>query len=948
MAKITYDGQSFSLDHRRIWLVSGAIHYPRIARGLWRDRIRAAKQAGLNCIETYAFWNAHEPEPGRFDFTGNLDVRRFVEIVAEEGMFCIFRPGPYICAEWDNGGLPAWLHRVKKDRRSGTMKIREGNGPFLSAASRYLTAVMGQVADLQITSPIGRGRPAAHPTVNAPGEAAGGFVGQGGGPILMVQVENEWFSHNDEQDEQYHQQLIRLLREAGADVPLNVCNQLWQEVDGTIHTWNGSAHLAADLRQLRTVQPDKPRLMTEYWPGWFDAWGSKHANTVDADKHLYRLASILAAGAQYNVFMFHGGTNFEFWGGRTVGSPATFMTTSYDYDAPLLEAGGRAQKYATTKRMSTFASQFGSVFSHLDPARHPAVIDPREDDHPLSVVHLAGQRGGVVFLLKDAKDRTQRTALLLPNGLSLPVPLGSQRAAWLLLDARLGATATLDFTNLSPLAWVDEQLLVLFGPANAEGIVSLDGAQVEMKVPAGKTPRTEQVNGITLLVLNTEMADASYAFAGGWVVGSAGLDQDGEPQPLKGWPTQTRVAPDGRVTKYKTTTIRKPVTPKLGPWRHADTRELLDGSAPSYRPIDGPESFDKLGNDRGYGWIHLDLPKAALKNTASKVLAPEAADRLHFYVDGKFRQLLGNAPGATDFAPAAFRIGSPMTVLVDNLGRFNYGQRVGETKGLASHLYAVTPLKLPKPERVGQPSPDPFAVHGYVSHQRRGSVHPAEGLVWTVKPSGRQPVVFDLDHFPADAVLKINGEPTAVWHHHESGAFQRFLLDPADDGPFSGGQNRIELALFDPLPPDIDPLRHVGLYQATTNLTAKAKWSFSPWTGPPASDAFADPAPPARAKSKPLDRPAWYRTAFTVSSTRCPLFFYPKGMSKGQLYLNGRNLGRYFIQTRDRQPVPPQLLYYLPEPWLNTDEANELTVFDEHGFPPTNARLAYEELGPFH
>ena len=942
MAKISYDGQSFSLDGRRIWLVSAAMHYPRIPRGLWRDRIRAAKQAGVNCIETYGFWNAHEKQPGRFDFSDNLDVRHFVELIAEEGMFCIMRPGPYVCAEWDNGGLPAWLHRVKPDRRSGPMKLREGSGPFLSAVSRYFSEFIGQLKDLQITSPTDRGKPPLTPTTNAPGRAAGGFVGQGGGPIVMVQVENEWFSQHPEQESSYHQQLIRLLREAGVEVPLNVCNQLWQEVDGTIHTWNASDRLTANLRQLRAVQPDAPALVSEYWTGWFDRWGDKHADTVDARKHFARMVGILAAGAQYNLYMFHGGTNFGFTGGRTVGGPDVYMTTSYDYDAPLLEAGGRGDKYDATKRVSTFATQFAPLLADLEPARHPAAVSPDTDDHPLSVIHLTGARGGVVFVIKSPKDKTKQTTLSLPNGLSLPVPLGDEPAVWLPVDARLGSGVTLDYTNLSPLAFVADRLLVLVGPAGSDGALSIDGLHIDLKVPRGKTPAVEDVDGLTLLVLNPAMADASYATPQGWAVGCGGLDETGQPLPRRGWPTLSRIALDGAITTSKSPPPRKPTAPRLGAWYSADTPDLLDGSAATYRAIDGPASFEELGNDEGYGWVHLDLPRTA--GAKPRVLSPGSGDRLHVYREGKFEQLIGHSLGGNRMAPATLRVGGKMTVLIDNLGRFNFGMRLGERKGLLAPLFAVKPVKLPKPKRTSQPSPDPFAVRGYVQDHRHGDVSAAEGLSWNVKPAGRKPMILEFDALPVSAVLKVNGEPVEFWHHHQSGGFQQFLLDPADDGPFTGGQNVIELALFQPLPEDLSVLKSVKLYQATSDLTAKAKWSFSPW-GVPDAGAFVDTA--TQAQAKPNDRPTWFRTAFSVVSTRCPLFVFPKGMSKGQLFLNGRNLGRYFIQTRDQQPVPPQTHYYLPEPWLNVGGENELLLFDEHGFAPTQTKLVYNELGPY-
>ncbi|MEM9883270.1 MAG: beta-galactosidase [Planctomycetota bacterium] len=947
MAKVTYDAQSFSLDRRRLWLVSAAMHYPRIPRGLWRDRIRAAKQAGFNCIETYAFWNAHEPEPGVFDFTDNLDVRRFVEIVAEEGMFCWFRPGPYVCAEWDNGGLPPWLHRVKPDRRSGAMRLREGSGPFLSAVSRYYSAVMEQVADLQVTRPVAQGRPAASPTRNTPGAVAGGFAGQGAGPIVLLQVENEWFCRNDEQEEAYHQQLIRLLREAGAEVPLTVCNQLWQPVDGTIHTWNASANLPADLRQLAAVQPDAPRLVSEYWTGWFDHWGGEHADTVDAGKHFYRMAAVLAAGSQPNLFMFHGGTNFGFTGGRTVGGPSMYMTTSYDYDAPLLEAGGRAGKYDLTKRIATFASQFGGVFAHLEPAAHAVAVAPDEGDHPPSVIHQRGGRGGVTFILRSPNDKQKQATLLLPNGLSLPVPLGGLRAVWLLTDTPLSGGVTLDYTNLSPLAWVDDRLLVLYGPAGAGGLVSLDGAQVEVTVPTGKTPKVEHVNGVTLLVLNPAMADAGYAHPEGWVVGARALDQHDEPLPRRGWPTRTLVMPGGEVTKTKQSAMRRPTAPSLDAWQAAGCDAHLDGSARDYTVTKGPAAFDDLGRDYdyGYGWARLRLPESSAAK-AVKAISPGSGDRLHVYRGGKFERLVGLSVGGNGLAPAPLRGAGEWVVLIDNLGRFNYGPRVGERKGLLDHFYAVEPVRLPKPKRRPQNGPDPFALAGYVPQQRRGDVRPAEAWVWHVKPAGRRPVVLELNAPLRDAVVKVNGEPVAVWHHEGSAGFQRFVLDPADDGPFNGGQNELELAFFTPAERDAAKPADAGvrLWQTTANLTAKAEWAYAPWS-PPAEDAYAPGTMPKNAKA--FDRPTWYRATFRVAGTRCPLFFDADGLSKGQLYLNARNVGRYFVQTRDGQDVPPQRRYYLPEPWLNLDGDNVLTLFDEHGFSPHRSSLVYDELGPY-
>src|ERR1044071_9639276 len=145
MPSATFDGRSFMLDGRRIWLVSGSGHYARIPHELWEQRILSAKAAGLNCIETPVFWNRREPRPGSFHFKGDNDLRRFVQLIGAAGLYCILRPGPFIGQQWDGGGLPAWITGIKG------VKLRVHNGPFLEACSRYLTAVAGQVRDLQAT-----------------------------------------------------------------------------------------------------------------------------------------------------------------------------------------------------------------------------------------------------------------------------------------------------------------------------------------------------------------------------------------------------------------------------------------------------------------------------------------------------------------------------------------------------------------------------------------------------------------------------------------------------------------------------------------------------------------------------------------------------------------------------------------------------------------------------
>ncbi len=947
MAQISYDGQSFTVEGRRLWLVSGAIHYTRTPRDLWRQRLRAARQAGLNCIDTYVFWNAHEPAPGRFDFDGDLDLRRFIEMVGEEGMFCILRPGPYVCAEWDFGGLPPWLLK-----RPG-IRLRQGDPAFLEACARYLAEVMRQIAPLQVTrlelrtgrregpadaSPAGGTVRDYHElltslglnTSNAHSRAAD--RARRGGPVLLTQLENEWFCHHPDAAANYLGELMRYLRENGCETPLISCNNLWQRVDGTIDAWNASRHLATDLRQLRTVQPEAPRLVSEYWTGWFDHWGGEHHRAVDADTHLARLAEILAAGAQYNLYMFHGGTHFGFTGGRTVTRRDAFITTSYDYDAPLREAGGRGRKYAATKRISVFASQFAHVLANLEPDHPHAAVAPDGPDHPISVVHLTGHQGDAVFLLRGERDRAADTRIMLPNGLSLPVHFDGDRAAWLLLDANLHGVATLDYANLRPWALIHRRLLVLFGPPGTEALASIDETPLRATVPSGAKPRVETVGDLSVAILSTEQVDAAYLTPDGLVVGIDGFDDDGQPVPLKGWFTRYHVGLDGDVTGVSQRAPRKPTAPKLGPWRCAPD-PALDPDA-EYRSLDGPASFEQLDNPDAYGWYRIELRQRA----RGRLLIPHAADRLHLYADGKLLALVGEGPGA-QAGPVSLSLPDTLTVLADQLGRFNYGQRLGERTGLFGDLCTVRQLRLPKPRVVECESADPFALSAFVPGQRLGPPRPADALAWTIKPAGRKPVVLEIDGLETPGVLTVNGEPLAIYGGEQSARYARIVLTPGQGG-FTGGKNNVRLVLYRPYDPALRADRFVRAWQVTGIVSDGAAWAFRRWQTPE-PDRFTEL--PTRTAS----RPTWFISAFEVADARVPLWLEPRGMSKGHVFLNGRNVGRYFVSIRTGQAVPPQQRYYLPEPWLRTDAPNELTLFDEHGRDPSRCRLVYDPMGPY-
>lgn len=901
MTEISYDGQSFIVGGRRVWLVSGSIHYARMPRQLWRDRIRAAKQAGLNCIDTYVFWNLHEPKPKHFDFEGDLNLRKFIETVGQEGMYCILRPGPYVGSQWDFGGLPAWLHRD-----NDALRVRQANSRFLETSSRYLTAVLEQVKDLQVST---------------------------GGPILLMGAENRWFCDSPTQAQAYLRELCRYLRENGCTVPVIDCNNLWSTTEGAISCWSGSNHLAADLRQLRVVQPHAPRFILEYECSQPRTWGNKPSSDVDASLHLHRLASILGVGAQYNLHMFHGGTNFGFNAGQTIASRAAYTTTSFDCDAPLGESGSRGSKYLATKRISVFASQFGQLFAHLQSSQQHATISTEEDRRGISLFHQIGVRGQVIFILKGPEDNTPQTQLLLPNGLTLPVPLGDDQVAWVVLDADLSGVGTLDFTNLRPWAFINRKQLVLFGPPGVEGLVSINGALLHVNVPTGQKPLVQEHENLTVVVLNTKQVDAAYIGPTGLVVGANGLDDEDQAIPLKGWAHATTIESDGKTHRQPMKTAPRRTASRLTGWQQATLDDLIQGTSDQFEPMDGPASLESLGANYGYGWYRVSL-KSSVKG---KMIVPDAGDRLHLYDQGQLTQILGDGLGAT-LAPATLRLPDQLVVLADNLGRRADGWTMGERKGLLSHFYTVKPVTLGKPKLTTDITPDLSALDTFYSFVHRSGRSMSDSLTWNIRPKGKLPMVLEIDHLPWRVMVSINDTPIGAYDPESSGGRVQFTLRVGE--VFRNRMNRLKLTFFEQNEARQlkGPLlsKHLHVYQADACPTAKGSWASAPWTIPTAKQFGSDVK-----STSPL--PCWWRCTFTLSHLDRPLRLEPVGMTKGQLYINGHNVGRYFVNTHKGKSVTSQSRYYLPSPWLRTgDHANELMLFDEHGESPTKCRLVYE------
>jgi beta-galactosidase len=501
----------FLLDGEPFRVLSGALHYFRVHPGQWADRIRKARQLGLNTIETYVAWNAHAPVEGSFLLEGGLDLGRFLDLVAAEGMFAIVRPGPYICAEWTNGGLPTWLNVPGA--------VVRGNDPqYMAAVNRYLS----QLAPVLVPRQVDRG-----------------------GPVILVQVENEYGAYGSDKD--YLRALVKSLRGIGVTVPLTTVDQpngsmLANGSLPELHaTGSFGSHVASRLAELRRHQPAGPLMCAEFWDGWFDDWGGHH-HVTSAASSAAELAELLRLGASVNIYMFHGGTNFGLTSGANDKGTYRPVTTSYDYDAPLDEAGNPTAKYWAFREVlgsytrlpvdrpvvSGPARSFGVRFSRVlplwsavsqpgawtlceDPVTAdelgqvqgftlyrasglnvpgPAVLEVGEvrdraqvflnrepvgvlarDHHDRALALPSGARGMLELLVEDQGRVDYGPRIGEPKGLIGPVTVNGERVSgWQVLP--------LPLTDVSPVAAAlrslpDSSVMSVAGPAFARAVFSL-------------------------------------------------------------------------------------------------------------------------------------------------------------------------------------------------------------------------------------------------------------------------------------------------------------------------------------------------------------------------------------------------------------------------------------------------------------------------------------------
>jgi len=836
---INFDGHGFLIKGKRTFLASGSLHYGRVPRALWRDRLLRIKRAGFNTVQTYAFWNFHEPQEGKWDFSGDKDLNAFLKLVKAMGLYAVVRPGPYVCAEWDSGGYPVWL------RFKAGVRVREDNPEFLAAVDRWYEKVIPIIAANQI---------------------------ERGGAVIMVQLENEhpqgW---GTDMPNGYFRHLRDKAVSLGLEVPLFFSGLHHGSDPAGEHPWDSKGRA-------------NPWYCTEFWPGWYDLYGPLDpARARQFERGLWK---ILAYGGNgFNFYMLHGGTNFEAWNDDEVAS-------SYDYGAAIGQAGDLRPIYYRFKRAALFARSFADVLE--DSVNATEDYQGYATNSALRITARKSPAGDILFLDNNSNAPTETQ--VRDEGSFAPVAgpmsLAPGEILPIVKNVHLLPDVTLKLAAARLLGIVDQgeaMTLIAYGPPG-------DPIELRFAVPA---------HGVTV-----------------WQ-GAPGLALDpAHPGRL----TLTAKIPQDRVEGYLFTVGGKKVRVLVTDAAIADHTWTIEVGNSRYILCNTPY----VGEVSGRG---------ITDNAAGSISVPSvksASSVIQIFIE---RPQIGN-PYASPAAPVLY-------------GSGDRPQRLQPMPEAAVRPPAFTPPLTAWQARTADAEAQPdYPVDGW---KRSDSPLPmgADGdnsaYAWyraTVRAPQAGTYALNFEDAGDWIVAFVNGKRA-----DSSSVHQRFD-QPAPrilHVSLQAGENTLAVLaahygrhkLFNYVGP-IDQIDAKGLAgPVTLSLSTGERvpirgWSLRGGLGdPPGEKAVWQPL----GKSRLAGVPTFYRAEFTTTpptetGVHTILRVSLAGMSRGFVWLNGHNLGRY------PEKVPVSGLY-LPECWLVPGK-NRILLFDEEGDPPTHVALVEE------
>lgn len=688
---LTYSSNSYQVDGQPVWLASGEMHYFKMPQGEWRRRLLQLKLAGFNTVSVYMPWNYHEMREGQWDFSGDKDVAAFLELAAEIGLYVIARPGPFICNEWQCGGIPPWLSAKKR------IRLRTADPQYLAACDRWWEQIAPIIAHYQS---------GAH------------------GSIILAQVENEYGHFGPFQEEAYIHHLRDGLRAHGVTIPLINCDSFIRFPRLQPRRWEGinlGCNFGGDglriLPEARKLQPDAPLFVTEYWIAAFDWWGRNGSSAYNDDEALYGALEIAAGGAGgLTAFVFAGGAHFAYWHGRSICSDDNFMTTLYGPGAPILDDGSFGGKYPLFK---THFTGLMSGEAELAQAGMPEITRM-----PNEVVHAVrrGPKASFEFYLNQTKQKIAiADAEKEQAAFDMTIPAGAVQ--WTVRDLPLPGGFELHRTSAQ--LFCADPALVLYGQANDEisfdlacpGIPTWEGSpdikaialstilHLTVRIPATVIPETGYVvaagHQLRVLVTNTEAVSRIWridlpcmqpVLLGGperiediiikndmlQVQSSASIPRSCWQVTADGAFLPSKIAFMGSANPFSLRLTAIECNKSL-PEAQADFNDTDWFSAAQPQPM---VAFD---HGQGYAWYRTKFEVEM--SGPQMIFFSGAADRALVFIDGQFIGMRGFQSHFGWNVMALVKAGThTLAMLVENLGMFNTGAEMdipmGEPKGL--------------------------------------------------------------------------------------------------------------------------------------------------------------------------------------------------------------------------------------------------------------------------
>lgn len=935
--KITYDSKSFLVDNKRIWIVDGEIHYFRFPRSEWRQVLLRAKRAGLNTISTYVPWNFHELKEGIVDFDGDKDLASFIDLIGEMGMYAMLRPGPYICSEWDGGGIPAWLC-AKPVRR-----FREDDPVYMAAVESWFDKLIPIISERQITK---------------------------GGPIITVQNENEYPGGWDESMRRYIEKIKDIFKKHGIEVPILACNahrgsetevqinfsleEKDQLIDPTmILTYNH--HLEFEpVYHLKSRQPDAPLLITEFWSGQPVYWG----NHIDYwPHHLLQARAVYeytSAATQVCYYMFEGGTNFGFWGGNNI-------ATSYASSYPVGEGGKLTEKYYALRPANLFTSQFGEYLADSVERADKAGIQCSEC---VRLVVRECSKGMMAFI--TPKDKRKEIVLSLPDGKSIKVFLGDVAAAVIPVNLKLFENVTVDYSNLTLLARNEaKKAIILYGRAGTEGVVSLNGKEMIIPVCSGQVSYRE-TDGISIIVADEEMARRCWIVEDDVIFGPDFVAEEDNSNSLEikvsdATPEIVYLDEHGcPVYKHYNYEIKEFKPSVLDSWKQIICDEIKSDQVNGWLPLDKPYSHENLGVVQGYVWYRAELE--CTEEGIHKLLLTNTPNRVSVFVNGKFSGTSGERRSVRmrdEYSHPADWMFEELTVRLKK-GR-NYFVFLSEDIG---HNYDVpVPVGIQGPvflesriidiEQIREITPLPVSKDAlnflYSRIYRELNPLPAVEFEISLKDDEQ---AFITIHGPHTWVT-VNGKDVLPLSYPESPytmfhGIKRLITWQLPEKA-SGRKNTVRVQYVGCVPDSVKENMTVYIVPKSGELS---NWQWKLWEQAvdfTSSDTVKGneevkdsavlllPAGGNVARKGRLLTPSYFETHFTLPEGEQPVYLKVGEMNKGQIFLNGHNIGRFWRSGRTQE------LYYLPRSWMK--ETNQLVIFEELGLYPQDTSLVFGDSG---